>query len=77
MDRLALEDQARRPLAELFRSVGLMLHDLGTQPESLELVIASGYLDATIADQRIATHLITQQASISREDSTGDLLYID
>ncbi|OZC50778.1 hypothetical protein CH267_22240 [Rhodococcus sp. 06-621-2] len=70
----ALEDQARRPLAELFRSVDLMLHDLGTQPESLELVIASGYLDATIGDQRIATHLITQQASISREDSTGDLL---
>lgn len=70
----SLEDQARRPLAELFRSVDLMLHDLGTQPESLELVIASGYLDATIGDQRIATHLITQQASISREDSTGDLL---
>ncbi|OZF52561.1 AAA domain-containing protein [Rhodococcus sp. 14-2470-1a] len=70
----ALEDKARRPFAELFRSVDLMLHDLDTQPESLELVIASGYLDATVGDQRIATHLITQQASISREDSTGDLL---
>lgn len=70
----SLDDRERRPFAELFRSVDLMLHDLGTQPESLELVIASGYLDATIGDQRIATHLITQQASISREDSTGDLL---
>ncbi|MCZ4278862.1 AAA domain-containing protein [Rhodococcoides yunnanense] len=70
----SLDDRERRPFAELFRSVDLMLHDLGTQPESLELVIASGYLDATIGDQRVATHLITQQASISREDSTGDLL---
>ncbi|WP_338890502.1 AAA domain-containing protein [Rhodococcus sovatensis] len=70
----SLDDCERRPFAELFRSVDLMLHDLGTQPESLELVIASGYLDATIGDQRVATHLITQQASISREDSTGDLL---
>ncbi|WP_072804119.1 AAA domain-containing protein [Rhodococcoides yunnanense] len=70
----SLEDRERRPFAELFRSVDLMLHDLGTQPESLELVIASGYLDATVGGQRIATHLITQQASISREDSTGDLI---
>ncbi|MBY6414304.1 AAA family ATPase [Rhodococcus sp. BP-252] len=70
----SLDDQQRRPFAELFRSVDLMLHDLGAQPESLELVIASGYLDATIGGQQIATHLITQQASISREESTGDLL---
>ncbi|WP_354560879.1 MULTISPECIES: AAA domain-containing protein [unclassified Rhodococcus (in: high G+C Gram-positive bacteria)] len=70
----SLDDRERRPFAELFRSVDLMLHDLGTQPESLELVIASGYLDATVGEQRISTHLITQQASISREDSTGDLL---
>ena len=70
----SLDDRERRPFAELFRSVDLMLHDLGTQPESLELVIASGYLDAKVGGQQIATHLITQQASISREDSTGDLL---
>ncbi|WP_081631917.1 AAA domain-containing protein [Rhodococcus sp. 114MFTsu3.1] len=70
----ALEDATRRPFAELFRSVDLMLHDLGTQPESLELVIASGYLNATVGGQQIATHLVTQQASITREDSTGDLL---
>ncbi|WP_037138693.1 AAA domain-containing protein [Rhodococcoides fascians] len=70
----AVEDATRRPFAELFRSVDLMLHDLGTQPEAFELVIASGYLNATVGDQQIATHLVTQQASITREDSTGDLL---
>lgn len=70
----AIDDHKRRPFAELFRSVDLMLHDLDTQPESLELVIASGYLNATVGEQQIATHLVTQQATITRDDSTGDLL---
>ncbi|MFI7171986.1 AAA domain-containing protein [Rhodococcoides fascians] len=69
-----IDDRERRPFAELFRSVDLMLHDLDTQPESLELVIASGYLNATFGEQQIAIHLVTQQASITRDDSTGDLL---
>nr|WP_241258984.1 AAA domain-containing protein [Rhodococcus aetherivorans] len=50
--------------------------DLDAQPESLELVVASGllHLSDDVAGARVHTHLITQSALIERHEESGDLL---
>lgn len=70
----AAEDRRLRPHAELFRSVDRMRDDLITQPESVELVVASGLLSSSIGAESIDAHLITQTADVTRDEATGDLL---
>ncbi|MFC8181390.1 AAA domain-containing protein [Rhodococcus sp. NPDC057297] len=70
----AAEDKRLRPHAELFRSVDRMRDDLTAQPESLELVVAAGFLSSAIGAVFVDAHLITQTADITRDEATGDLL---
>ncbi len=50
--------------------------ELDAQPESLELVAASGLLQLSpeIAGEEVRTHLITQSALVERDAASGDLL---
>ncbi|MGU3435051.1 AAA domain-containing protein [Actinomycetes bacterium M1A6_2h] len=70
----AEEDRKRRPLAELYLSVDRMREESLAQPETVEVVLASGLLSATVADQSVDSHLLTQPVQIIRDDATGDLL---
>lgn len=73
----AQTDRQRRPQFELYQALTEMLHELSARPESVELVVASGLLSlpSKMADgSRVNTHLVTQEATVERDESTGDLL---
>ncbi|MFC0450563.1 AAA domain-containing protein [Rhodococcus jostii] len=72
----AKADRERRPHADLYQSLQMMLQELNARPESIELVLASGLLILSGAgpDDGVQTHLVTQSASIHRDPRTGDLL---
>ena len=72
----AQEDRDRRPQAALYQSLQLMMQELASRPESIELVVASGLLTSSNTDPQrsVRTHLITQSAGIERDVRTGDLL---
>ncbi|OZD57267.1 AAA domain-containing protein [Rhodococcus sp. 06-1460-1B] len=72
----AQEDRDRRPQAALYQALQLMMQELASRPESIELVVASGLLTSSSPDPQrsVRTHLITQSASIERDVRTGDLL---
>ncbi|WP_089246736.1 AAA domain-containing protein [Rhodococcoides kyotonense] len=74
--RWAETDRVSRPKASLYESLQLMMHELSTRPESVELVIASGLLTLASADSGsdVCTHLVTQTATVERDVRTGDLL---
>ena len=72
----AKADRERRPHADLYQSLQMMLQELNARPESIELVLASGLLTLSGAgpDHGVQTHLVMQSASIDRDPRTGDLL---
>ncbi|VFA81753.1 putative DNA helicase [Gordonia paraffinivorans] len=73
----AQTDRQRRPHFELYQALTDMMHELAARPESVELVVASGLLSLPprMADgDRINTHLVTQAATIERDETSGDLL---
>lgn len=74
----AVVDRERRPAAELHSFLQRAMLDLEAQPESLELVVASGllHLSAGVAGEQISTHLITQGTVIERHEASGDLLVL-
>ncbi|GAB92727.1 AAA domain-containing protein, partial [Gordonia rhizosphera] len=54
-----------------------MRQELKARPESVELVVAAGLLTMPprlAGGTRVRTHLVTQEATIERDDETGDLL---
>ncbi|WP_084727875.1 AAA domain-containing protein [Rhodococcoides yunnanense] len=69
-------DRLSRPKALLYQALQLMMHDLASRPESVELVLASGLLTLAAADSddTVSTHLVTQAATIERDVRTGDLM---
>ncbi|ATQ31562.1 AAA family ATPase [Rhodococcus ruber] len=69
-------DRERRPAWHLHAFLQRALLDLEAQPESLELVIASGLLQlsADFAGEQVRTHLITQPTLVERDSASGDLL---
>ncbi len=69
-------DRERRPAWHLHAFLQRALLDLESQPESLELVIASGLLQlsADVAGEQVRTHLITQSTLVERDSASGDLL---
>ncbi|WP_245548540.1 AAA domain-containing protein [Gordonia namibiensis] len=73
----AQTDRQRRPHNELYQALTEVLHELNARPESVELVVASGLLTLPpkMTDgSRVNTHLVTQEATVERDESTGDLL---
>ncbi len=72
----AAADRERRPASELYTFLQRAMLDLEAQPESLELVVASGLLQlsADVAGERVCTHLITQSTVVERHAESGDLL---
>lgn len=74
--RWAEADRARRPRASLYQCLQLMMQELASRPESVEVVVASGLLGLPPAAQvgEVRTHLLTQSATIERDVRTGDLL---
>ncbi|WP_167675392.1 AAA domain-containing protein [Rhodococcus sp. B10] len=72
----AASDRVRRPQAELHMALQMMMQELAARPESIELVLASGLLTLSGADPKeaVRTHLVTQSASVEREEATGDLV---
>ncbi|WP_346777601.1 AAA domain-containing protein [Rhodococcus sp. HNM0563] len=72
----AAVDRERRPAWHLYTFLQRAMLDLEAQPESLELVIASGLLQlsADVAGEQVRTHLITQSTLIERHAASGDLL---
>ena len=72
----AAVDRERRPAWHLYTFLQRALLDLEAQPESLELVIASGLLQLSsqVAGDQVRTHLITQSTVIERHAASGDLL---
>ncbi len=69
-------DRERRPAGHLYAFLQRAMLDLEAQPESLELVVASGLLQlsADIAGEQVRTHLITQSTLVERDSASGDLL---
>src|SRR5690606_16993787 len=69
-------DCERRPAWHLYAFLQRAMLDLEAQPESLELVIASGLLQlsADVAGEQVRTHLITQATLVERDSASGDLL---
>lgn len=69
-------DRVARPKASLYESLQLMMHELSSRPESVELVVASGLLTLASAESgaNVCTHLIAQAATVERDVRTGDLL---
>src|SRR5690606_12146641 len=69
-------DRERRPAWHLYAFLQRAMLDLEAQPESLELVIASGLLQlsADVAGEQVRTHLITQATLVERDSASGDLL---
>lgn len=70
----AADDAKKRPLAELYLSVDRMREESHTQPETVEVVLASGLLSATVSGVSIDSHLVTQPVEVTRDEDTGDLL---
>ena len=72
----AAVDRERRPAWHLYTFLQRAMLDLEAQPESLELVVASGLLQmsADVAGEPVRTHLITQSALVERDAASGDLL---
>lgn len=72
----AAVDRERRPASQLYTFLQRAMLDLEAQPESLELVVASGLLQlsADVAGERVCTYLITQCTLIERHVESGDLL---
>ncbi|MCK0093745.1 AAA domain-containing protein [Rhodococcus sp. F64268] len=72
----AAVDRERRPASHLYTFLQRAMLDLEAQPESLELVLASGllHLSAEVAGEQVRTHLITQSTLVERHAATGDLL---
>lgn len=71
-------DRLRRPQFELYETLLKMRQQMRDQPESVELVVASGLLEVAASASRgaesIATHLVTQSAVLEQEPETGDIL---
>ncbi|MFZ2528419.1 MAG: AAA domain-containing protein [Rhodococcus sp. (in: high G+C Gram-positive bacteria)] len=74
----AAVDRERRPAWQLYTFLQHAMLDLDAQPESLELVVASGLLQLSeaVAGEPIRTHLITQGTVIERHEASGDLLVL-
>ncbi len=72
----AATDRERRPVWQLNNSLQRAMQELGARPESIELVVASGLLSlaATDGNEPVRTHILTQPATIERDESSGDLL---
>ncbi|MFD6857601.1 AAA domain-containing protein [Rhodococcus sp. NPDC060090] len=72
----AAVDRERRPASHLYTFLQRAMLDLEAQPESLELVLASGllHLSDDVAGEKVHTHLITQSTLIERHGQSGDLL---
>ncbi|WP_408015923.1 AAA domain-containing protein [Rhodococcus chondri] len=72
----AAVDRERRPASQAYTFLQRAMLDLEAQPESLELVVASGLLQlpADVAGERVFTHLITQSTLVERHAESGDLL---
>lgn len=71
-------DRRRGPQTVLFQSLQVMMQELTSRPESVELVVASGLLGLPATEEReeVRTHLLTQSATIERDVRTGDLLVV-
>lgn len=74
--RWAEADRKLRPQASLYESLQLMMQELTSRPESVEVVVASGLLGlvGTESTSAVRTHLVTQSATVERDVRTGDLL---
>ncbi len=74
--RWAQSDREQRPEASLYHALQLMMQELTSQPESIELVVASGLLSLSAQGTAgaVETHLLTQSAAIELDVRTGDLL---
>ncbi|WP_441346908.1 AAA domain-containing protein [Rhodococcus sp. SGAir0479] len=72
----AAVDRERRPAWNLHNSLQRAMQELGSRPESIELVLASGLLTlpASAAGESLRTHILTQPVTVERDESTGDLL---
>ncbi len=72
----AAADRERRAASHLYTFLQRTMLDLEDQPESLELVVASGllHLSERVAGARVRTHLITQSALVERHGDSGDLV---
>ncbi|WP_420750299.1 AAA domain-containing protein [Rhodococcus sp. O3] len=71
----AAADRERRAESQVYTFLQRAMLDLEGQPESLELVVASGLLQLStaVAGERVCTHLITQSALVERDAESGDL----
>lgn len=69
-------DRKLRPQASLYESLQLMMQELTSRPESVEVVVASGLLGLAGSETTgpVRTHLLTQSATIERDVRTGDLV---
>jgi very-short-patch-repair endonuclease len=72
----AAVDRQRRPASQLYTFLQRAVLDLEAQPESVELVLASGLLQLSeaVAGEEVRTHLITQSTLVERHLESGDLL---
>jgi very-short-patch-repair endonuclease len=73
----AAVDRERRPHHDLFQFLVRMRQALSDNPESVEVVIASGFLElpASATDgEPVATHLLTQPVRVEQDPETGDFL---
>ncbi|WP_425569835.1 AAA domain-containing protein [Rhodococcus olei] len=72
----AATDRERRPVWQLNTSLQRAMQELGARPESVELVLASGLLTLPSTDvgEPVRTHILTQPATIERDEASGDLL---
>ncbi|MFE3188086.1 AAA domain-containing protein [Nocardia sp. NPDC059240] len=69
-------DRGQLPARELHDRLTRILQELSARPESVELVLANGFLQLpeTAANKRVRTHLISQPVRVEREDRTGDII---
>ncbi|WP_277835517.1 AAA domain-containing protein [Speluncibacter jeojiensis] len=72
----AATDRERRPVWQLNTALQRAMQELGARPESVELVLAAGLLTLPSTDvgEPARTHILTQPATIERDDASGDLL---
>ncbi|MFC4605850.1 AAA domain-containing protein [Rhodococcus kronopolitis] len=72
----AATDRERRPVWQLNTALQRAMQELGARPESVELVLASGLLTLPPGDvgEPVRTHILTQPATIERDEASGDLL---
>ncbi|WP_241387357.1 AAA domain-containing protein [Rhodococcus sp. CH91] len=69
-------DRERQAASQLYSFLQRAMLELEDQPESLELVVASGLLQLSegVAGARVRTHLITQSARVERLGDSGDVV---